>query len=178
MKGRQVIILFVWLTGASAMAGEKIRVAPTNAPARIELRDQFDAVRTLVFPATNLTFLTIADKTGSEQIAAWVAPIKERFGNSVAIEGIADVSAVPRPLRGLVRRKFQKAQSYPVMLDWAGQTVRAFATVPDRANVFILDAKGNILKRWAGEASERDIEAARATLEEALAEARKRVASR
>ena len=127
--------------------------AVTNAPAKIELSDQFEVKRLLAFPTTNLTFLVIADKSGSEQLAAWVAPVQERFGTTVAIVGIADVSAVPRPMRGLVRKKFKKAQAHSVMLDWSGETVKAFASLPERANVFVLDEKGRIVKRLAGKAT-------------------------
>ena len=158
------------------LAGEKI--CPTNAPAVIALRDQFEVMRTLKFPTTNLTFLTIADKAGSEQIAAWVTPVQQRFGEQVAIEGIADVSAVPRPFRGMVRRKFQKAQSHPVMLDWSGDTVKAFATSADHANVFVLDQQGKILKRLNGKATEQSLDELCAAIEQALADAKKRVASR
>ncbi len=171
------LILVLWsLIVVCVAAGENVYPL-TNAPARIELRDQFDRVRALVFPSTNLTFLTIADKAGSEQIAAWVTPIKHRFGDAVAIEGIADVSAVPRPLRGLVRRKFQKAQPHSVMLDWSGDTIKAFAVSPDRANVFVLDHEGKILKRLTGKATDQTVEEVCAALDLALAEARKRVAS-
>ena len=156
-------------------AGEEI--CPTNAPAVIALRDQFEVMRTLKFPTTNLTFLTIADKAGSEQIAAWVAPVQQRFGEQVAIEGIADVSSVPRPFREMVRRKFKKAQSHPVMLDWSGDTVKAFAASADQANVFVLDHQGKILKRLRGRATKQSLEELCVIIEQALADAKKRVAS-
>jgi hypothetical protein len=178
MKSPLFILLTAWLVAASAVAGENNRVVPTNAPARIELRDQFDWPRALVFPTTNITLLTIADKAGSEQIAAWVAPVKDRFKDAVLIEGIADLSAVPRPLRGLVRSRFQKAQTHPVMLDWSGEVVKSFAVLPDRVNIFVLDEEGKILKRITGEATEQGIEQFCAVLKQALADDRKRVGSR
>lgn len=119
----------------------------THAPACIELKDQFDSPQRLSFPTTNFTVLTIADHKGSEQIAGWVRPIKARYGAQVAIHGIADVAAVPGWLRSPVRRKFRQRQSYPVMLDWSGDTVKAFATAQDCVNVFVLDERGRILKR-------------------------------
>ena len=169
---KQVIFLVLLMMTRGVTANEI--AAPTNAPARIELRDQFDLVRRLTFPRTNLTFLTIADKAGSEQIAAWVTPIHERFGNSIAIEGIADLSAVPRPLRGVVRRKFQKAQRYSVMLDWSGDTVKAFGALTDRANVLVLDLDGTILTRRSGKASRQAIEELGTAIEKALTEATER----
>jgi hypothetical protein len=143
--------------------------AVTNAPAKIELSDQFEVKQSLVFPTTNLTFLVIADKTGSEQIAGWVSPVEGRFGAAVAILGIADVSAVPRPLRGMVRRKFQKAQSHSVMLDWSGETVKQFAIAPNQANVLLVDCRGNILKRLTGKATDKAVNELCETIEQNLA---------
>jgi hypothetical protein len=161
-----------------AQAGEAMLTAPTNAPARISLPDQFDAPRTLVFPTTNITLLTIADKAGSEQIAAWVTPTKRRFPTRLDIEGIADVSAVPWPLHGFVRKKFQKAQSHPVMLDWSGDTVKAFAPSANKANVFVIDAHGRILKRMAGQADESALRELNAVIEAALDEVKPGVAAK
>ena len=144
---------------------------PTNAPAYIELNDQFDAPQKLSFPTTNITFLTIADHKGSEQIAGWVAPVKQRFGSRVDIRGIADVSPVPRFLHGMIRKQFQKAQSYPVMLDWSGDTVKAFTYVEDKANVLVLDGRGRILKRLAGAADETLLRELCDTLDAALKDA-------
>ena len=45
----------------NATAGERVE-QPTNAPALIEMRDQFDALQKLSFPTTNVTILTIADR--------------------------------------------------------------------------------------------------------------------
>ena len=108
-----------------------------------------------MFPATNVTLLTIADKKGSEQINGWITPLKQRFGKRVDIRGLADVSTVPRLLRGMLRTKFQKSQTYPVMMDWSGEVVKAFTYVPDKANVLVLDGRGHILKRVSGEANPR-----------------------
>ena len=126
---------------------------PTNAPARIELRDQFDAPQILIFPSTNVTVLTIADRRGSEQISAWVIGIKKRFANQVDIRGLADVSAVPRPLHSLVRKKFQHVQSYPVMMDWTGTEVKRFRYTAGKANLLVIDHHGQIVRRYCGEAT-------------------------
>lgn len=136
----------------NATAGESV-AQPTNAPASIELRDQFNALQKLCFPTTNVTILTIADKKGSEQIAGWVAPLKQRFGPRIDIRGMADVSGVPGALRGMVRKKFQKLQAYPVMMDWSGVAVKAFTSMPGKANILVLDGRGQILQRTSGEAT-------------------------
>ncbi len=141
----------------------------TNAPACIDLPDQFEVRHKLTFPATNLLLLTIADHEGSKQVASWVAPVHSRYGPRVAISGIAAVSAVPGWLRGVVRRQFRQQQSYPVLLDWSGATVKAFASAPDCVNVFVVDEQGRILNRFTGEAQARNLAALYSTIDLALA---------
>jgi hypothetical protein len=141
---------------------------PTNAPSLIELNDQFDSPQKLSFPATNITLLTIADKKGSEQIAGWIAPLKHRFGRRIDIRGIADVSPVPRMLRGLVRMNFKRTFTYPVMMDWSGNVVNAFTYVPDEANVLVLDRRGRIISRLSGKANEKAVHDLFAVIDQAM----------
>ena len=144
-------------------------VLPARAPALLVLRDQFDLPQTLAFPSTNIVFLTIADKAGSEQLAGWIAPVKHRFGERINIRGIADVSPVPRLLRSLVRKKFRELQTYPVMMDWTGAAVKAFTYVPAQANVLVVDGRGQILLRTSGPATERALQELCAVIDRALA---------
>ncbi|MFO1488112.1 MAG: hypothetical protein U1F65_06520 [Verrucomicrobiota bacterium] len=148
-----LVLAVLLLVPGWLIAGEAVRELPETAPT-VVLHDQFDTPQRLSFPTTNLTFLTIADRRGSEQIAGWVAPIQHRFGSRISICGIADVSAVPRFMRGFIKRQFQRAQTHPVMLDWSGDAVRAFAYSPDKVNVLVIDGAGKILKRLAGPADE------------------------
>jgi hypothetical protein len=168
MKQLVSLVLVTLATGVSAAPNSEPSITPTNAPSSIELHDQFDAPQTLSFPATNVTLLTIADKKGSEQVAGWVTPLKQRFGKRIDIRGLADVSAVPRPFRGMVRKKFQKLQTYPVMLDWSGEAVKAFTYVPDKANVLVLDGRGQILQRISGEANPKAVQDLCAAIDRAL----------
>jgi hypothetical protein len=130
----------------------------TNAPARIELPDQFEQTQRLAFPNTNITVLTLADRKGSEQISGWVEPVAKRFGKRVDVQGIADVSAVPRLLRGTVRAAFRKEQSYPVMMDWSGKEVAKFAPKENVTTVLLIDGQGKILRRYEGAAKKPDVE--------------------
>lgn len=130
----------------------------TNAPASIELPDQFEQPQKLSFPNTNLTVLTIADRKGSEQIAGWVEPVAKRFGTRVDVRGIADVSAVPRLLRGTVRSAFRKEQTHPVMMDWSGAVVKKFAPTEDATTVLLIDGQGKILRRYVGVAKPAEVQ--------------------
>lgn len=130
----------------------------TNMPAGIELPDQFEKLQKLSFPNTNVTVLTIADRKGSEQIAGWVAPVAKRFGTRVDVRGIADVSAVPRLLRGTVRSAFRREQTHPVMMDWSGNVVAKFAPPADATTVLLIDGQGRIVRRFEGAAKTSEVQ--------------------
>jgi len=130
----------------------------TNAPACIELPDQFEKPQKLSFPNTNLTVLTIADRKGSEQIAGWVEPVAKRFGTRVDVLGIADVSAVPRLLRGTVRSAFRKEQTHPVMMDWSGGVVTKFSPKADVTTLLLIDGQGKIVRRYEGAAKAAEVQ--------------------
>lgn len=146
-----------WLIAMLCLVALGTKAGPlTNAPARIELPDQFEKLQKLSFPNTNLTVLTIADRKGSEQIAGWVEPVAKRFGTRVDVLGIADVSAVPRLLRGTVRSAFRKEQTHPVMMDWSGEVVKKFSPKEDVTTVLLIDGSGKILRRFEGAAKAAD----------------------
>lgn len=147
-----ILLILVGLGSFAARAGML-----TNAPAHIELPDQFEKPHKLSFPNTNLTVLTLADRKGSQQIAGWVEPVAKKFGPRVSVQGIADVSGVPRLLRGTVRSAFRKEQSYPVMMDWSGDVVKKFLPAADHATVLVIDGKGKILRRFVGPATSAEV---------------------
>ena len=125
---------------------------PAHAPARIELRDQYDAPQRLAFPGTNLVVLTLADKKGAEQIDGWVTALKARYAGRIELRGLADVGTVPGWLRGTVRKKFRETRTYPVMMDWSGKVVSELGCQPGLASVLVIGPEGNIHARMAGPA--------------------------
>jgi len=145
-------IALLLLAAVCAAPGTPTNSEPALAP--FELRDQYDVSHKISFPATNVTVMTVADKKGSEQIDGWIAALKERYTGQILIEGIADVSNVPRLLRSMVREQFKKHRKYPVMLDWAGPTVRSFHYHKDEANVFVIDRQGHVTGHFTGTTNE------------------------
>ena len=156
MKTFIALFLLTLLTGFVAAAAPQ--AMPTNAPTRIELRDQYDAPQTLAFPTTNIIVLTIADKRGAEEIAGWVSVLKLRYAGRIEIRGLADVGGVPGFLQGKIRKKFQASHTYPVMLDWSGNVCAQFGYEKNVANILILGRDGTILGRSTGPATEQAIQ--------------------
>ncbi len=136
---------------------------------RIELHDQYQNLQSLNFPATNVTFLTIADRKGSKQIEGWITALKAHHKGPLDIRGLADVGGVPSLLRGRIRKRFQETILYPVMMDWSGDVCARFRYVADQANVIIIDRNGSIAGRFSGQATEASLKAAFVALEKAVA---------
>lgn len=139
-----------------------------EAPRSIELRDQFDQPRQLSFPTTRVTVLTIADRKGNDQIDGWIAALKTRFAERVDFCGVANVSGVPGILQAHVRKKFQEARKYPVMMDWTGTTCVRLGAKSGVANVLILGRDGSVLGRFAGKTNSTLVAEANAILGKAI----------
>jgi hypothetical protein len=166
LKGWFVFVnAFALLSDADAV---EPNLNPVRAPANIELRDQHDSPQRLTFPATNLVVLAIADKTGAEQVDAWIAAIKPRYAGRVEIWGLADVRGVPSFLRSKVRKKFQQSRQYPVMMDWSGEVCAKFNIQPEVANLFLIARDGRIIGRWTGSATRAAVAEFSAGLDRAL----------
>jgi hypothetical protein len=162
------IIAAVLFAAGSASAGE-VHLLATNAPASIELHDQYDSPQKLIFPATNITLLTIADRKGDEQVEGWIAALKPRYAGRIRLCGIADVGGAPAFVRGKIRKRFQETRAHPVMMDWSGKVCAQLSYQRDVANILVLGRTGAILGRFSGLADGPNIVAACAVVDQALA---------
>jgi hypothetical protein len=132
------------LLGISLGIAQHTWAADKSSPIAISLTDQWEKPAVLQAPLDRVTILTIADRTGAEQINEWVAPLKVQFGTNVQFFAVADVSAVPGPLRGMVRRRFAKEYTYPIGLDWQGTITGQLTLTSKAVNLFVLDRTGTI----------------------------------
>lgn len=114
------------------------------------LLDQHDNPHTLQFPQPQVSVLIFADYAGSAQLEDWIRPIYARYQRTIALHGIAELSAVPPFIRGLVRSAFQERVQYPVMLDWHGTVSKSYAYESGQANLLVVDALGRIMLRVIG----------------------------
>lgn len=122
-----------------------------KAPA-FSLKDQYDKRQDYQFPRDRVSVLAFGDREGAGQIESWVRPLYERYGEKVDIRGVAVLSSVPSPARGIVRRIMKRQVKYPVMLDWNGEVSRNYAYRGGRAGLFVIDRQGHILLETEGAA--------------------------
>jgi len=118
--------------------------AETNAPVTISLVDQWEQPAALHAPLERVTILTVADRAGAKQVNDWVPLLKKQFGTHIEFFAVADVRAVPAPLRGFVRRRFTKEYAHPIALDWQATVSDQLPVKAGAANLFILDRSGHV----------------------------------
>jgi len=153
---------FIFWFGSMLLAcvmvrGEENSPWPTNAPALVELQDQFGKQQKLAFPNQEVTLLAIADKKGSAELNAWIAALKPRYAGRIDIRGLADMGGVPGFLQGYICRKFQATRRFPVMMDWSGKVCDRFGYRHGVANILVIDADGMIRERVCGAATEEGV---------------------
>lgn len=129
-----------------------------NKAKDFSLKDQFGKVHDYKFPREKISILAFADKDGSEQLEAWIRPLYEKYGDRVDIHGVAELSAVPSIARGIVRVMIKKNSKQPVMLDWKGDVSKSYAYEKDKANIVLIDGKGNIIAREVGASDAKKLE--------------------
>ncbi len=170
MNRIHILVLAGVLLGAVEGRAAAVQEFPTNAPARVELLDQYNDPQALTFPGTRVILLAVADRGGSEQIAGWITALKTNFAGRVSVLGLANLSGVPGFLREKVRKQFRGDDTHPVMMDWSGAACRQFGYTPGVANILIIDHRGTIRARLTGLVNETGLRAARAALEASLSD--------
>lgn len=150
-----ILIFNLFLHGTASITGADNSVKNSKATA-FSLKDQFGNELSYKFPREKTTILAFADKTGSEQLEAWIQPLVNRYSSKYAdkldIQGVAELSSVPGIAKGVVRNLIKKKVDRPVMLDWKGDVSKSYSYEKDKVNVLLIDRQGNIVSREIGAA--------------------------
>lgn len=128
--------------------------APVEKLGDFDLTDQDAKVRSYRFPKAKITVMTVADHKGSDQLAPWIQRLHDRYGKRIDIDGVADVSMIPKPFHNMFRKAFRKELTYSVMLDWGGSVVKQFDYAKGVANIYVIDRSGRIVKQLTGPVSD------------------------
>lgn len=122
------------------------------------LQDQYGTRHTYHFPLQRVGILLIADYDGSPDLEAWIRPLYARYQHRIRLEGVAELSAVPGFMRGLVRAFFRKNVAYPVLLDWSGEVAKGYAYEKGEVNLFVLEHDGTICLKAIGAVTPRTLQ--------------------
>ncbi len=160
-------MFLVLLALGAPRAGAESKTGRTPPPAALHsfrLPDQFGTNHHHTFPRSRPLLLVVGDRKGVEEVDAWLGPLKQYWGRTTDIAGVADVRAVPRFLRDRVVTGIRKARTHPVMLDFDGTVLASMPCARRTANVFVVRPDGVLATNVTGLPSE----AALASLAEAL----------
>ncbi len=147
--------------------------AEAPRPARavpFALEDQHGGSFELAIPLAEPLVLLIADRAGSQETHAWVEALSERYPEGVDFRGIADFTGLPRPFRGLVRRRVRAESPYVLLMDWTGEVAQAYATRPSTVNLYVIARDGAIRLRVEGLPDDAKLERVVETLDALLRE--------
>ncbi|MCX6140747.1 MAG: hypothetical protein NTX15_07970 [Candidatus Kapabacteria bacterium] len=101
------------------------------------------------------TVIVMSDRSGSDYTDKWAKPLANRFKDRVQYVAIADVSAVPGFIKGLVRGKFKDAFTNSILLDWDGHVCEYYLMQSGLPNVLFIDSEGTVrLHTWGKGAQE------------------------
>jgi cytochrome oxidase Cu insertion factor (SCO1/SenC/PrrC family) len=144
----KLLLLALLALHSAALAAPPVKLTD------FELTDQDAKTRSYRFPKAKVTVMTVADHKGSEQLAPWIQRIRDRYDTRIDIDGVADVSIIPKAFHNVFRNAFRKKLTYSVMLDWGGDVVKQFGYTKGVANIYLIDRDGRIVKQMTGPVSD------------------------
>jgi len=130
------------------------RPEPIRKLADFDLTDQHGKLRRYRFPKSKVTVMTVADREGADELAPWIKRLYERYEKRIDIDGVADVSMIPKFFHHLFRAAFRKQITRSVMLDWGGGVVKQLGCAKGVANLYVIDRGGRILRHVTGPVSD------------------------
>jgi hypothetical protein len=137
-----------------------------------ELVDQYGKTRRYHFPKAMISLVAVTDCKGAGQLAPWIQSIYDRYRERIDIDGVADVSTIPKLLRPILTEFFKRQLAYSVMLDWDGSVVSQFGYNKNVANLYLIDRSGRIVRRLSGEASDKALSELFGDIDSGIADAR------
>ncbi len=145
-----IICLTMLLAASVGFSAVQTQGTPTPQAPAFTLKDQHRTTHHYQFPRPKISVLIFADYAGSAQLESWIRPIYARYRDAIAIDGVADLSSVPKLIRGMVRSAFRDRLARPVMLDWAGTVSTDYHYEKGQANLFVIAPDGHILLKVIG----------------------------
>ena len=140
---------------------------PVRCP-EFTLEDQHSIKHEIRFPRPRPLYLVAASRGGTGNIAGWVKPVVDAYGEQVDIFGLAAVQSVPTPLRWAVRSLIRDGTSCPVLMDWAGNCIPKLCAPSLSTSIFVVQSDGQILLNLEGPATPCGLASVKSELDRAL----------
>lgn len=103
------------------------------------------------------TVLVMSDRSGSEFITAWTNPLTKQYAKRVSFVAMADVSAAPFFIKGLLRSKFREAYTNSILMDWDGDAFEHYHVQDGVPNVLYISPDGVVRLHVWGKGSQGEV---------------------
>jgi hypothetical protein len=107
-----------------------------------ELEDISGKIRQITFPSEKTIVLIRSDKSGAKEAEQWSSELTDQCGDLVKIQGIADVSGVPKTLRWLARKFIKRQYGGKLLLDWEHTSAPPGGSRKGKTQVLVIDRTG------------------------------------
>ncbi len=151
-----IAIAILLFTSVSTFSNEKL---VGKKAYNFTLRDQFDNTHYWTSFKGKPTIIILSDRAGSDFVDNWVKPLKKSLGSKVKFVPIAEVSIAPGFVHGLIRSGIRDKYSYPLYLDWEGDTYRYYQCKPEMPNLYFVGEDEKIAITTAGKGSKAEVTA-------------------
>jgi hypothetical protein len=121
------------------------------------MEDQFSKEHSWEKFSGKPTVLLLGDREGSKFTDNWSKPLFARYGNTIHLVAMADVSSVPFFLKGFIRGKFRDAYTTPILMDWDGETVEYYDIQKNVPTFIAIDKQGIVRAHLSGKGTAEDL---------------------
>lgn len=150
-KQLRVRLLALCLLAAAVTSARAQALIDSKAP-EFSLLDQYDQPYDLRQATGRPVILVASDGEGAKHNRRWVAAIKERYQDRVAVVGIADTRGAPFFMKPAVKNEFKKSPDR-ILLDWDGMVFTSYGLAPKVSNIVLIDKHGVLRYLVSGEAT-------------------------
>lgn len=103
------------------------------------LKDQFDKVWVLQNLKGTVIVIVAANKNSGRAMGPWVDKLKATYSGKIQLLGLLDLHDVPGIGRGIARSRIKDETKDPMMLDFHGNTGKAYEVSSDYPVVVVID---------------------------------------
>ena len=133
------IVLAVLFLCSALMALQTGKTAPN-----FNLKDQFGKSWDLPSLKNKVVVVVAANKDSGKSMGPWVDKLKTKYGSKIQVLGLLDLHGIPGIGRAIAKSRIKKETKDPMMLDFKGETGRAYEVSDKYPVVVCIDKNSQV----------------------------------
>jgi hypothetical protein len=139
-----------------------------KSAAKFNLEDQCGKTWKLSKLKGSVVVVLTADQESGELIGPWLDNLKTKYGSKIHILGLLDLHTVPAIGRWIATSKIKKVTKEPLMLDFYGDTAKAYSVSSKHPVVTVIDKEGIIRSVQKSEFTKTGVTKTKSAIDKAL----------